>query len=534
MKNQEVIIIDCQILQTGAFDRGMGRYVSSLLTALSENAQFKKKYKSVKLLLNSNLEDSESRVKYIQSLMPEAVVVKRDLSIDIDKGDIVSKENKSRDEISNLVNSLDSKNVTFMAMAPFFVGFVAMFPNQDFVKKISIVYDFIPYRIWHKQRIFPDELYFRHFHLFFEADHLLTISEFVKNDLIDVFKISSKKVESIDGGPFKQAKNKSDSRLLPFDKYIVYPSAPIIHKNNDNAVKGFNDFNSRHDQKYHLVFTSNFDEKTKERLKEISDKIHFSGNVSDSDLANIYENAEAVLFASLSEGLGMPVLEAMQYNKPIACSDIPVLMEISKDAVFSFKPNSPKSISDSLTRAVNKKYSGKKLGLYNSVLAKYTWKRSAEILVKTTSTKARKQKNKQTIAVCTPDTSINRKNNRLLEKMYAPLSEEYNLVIFSSSSKVRVPTKKNPSFTKYVNTNLHSEDISAVLRIASAEVPDTLKELPLIEIKQKKVLKRNKKYITFQARKSVVDEYLEFNDWEYKFEAGNELVKILNERVGLI
>lgn len=533
MNNRETIIIDCQILQTKAFDRGMGKYVSSLLKALSSDELFNKNYESIYLILNSNLNITDSRINHIKSLIPKAIIVKQSLPVDIDKGNILEKEKLCRNTLSEFVDSLKTQKASFVITAPFFVGFASMFPEQGFVKKICLVYDFIPYRIWKKQKIFPDELYFRHFQLFFEADHLLTISQFVKSDLSEVFKVSPNKIASIDGGPFKQEKSNNKTNILPFKKYFVYPSAPIVHKNNEVAVMGFDMFNSRHNNQYRLVFTSSFDEDTKNKLTKLSNKLYFTGNVSDSDLANIYENTNAVLFASLSEGLGMPVLEAMQYNKPIACSDIPVLTEISNKAIFAFKPNSPKSIAESLEKTLNKTTFDSKSSLYNKVLSKYSWQKSAQKMMEQISKGKVQGKSKYKVVVCSPDTSLDRKTNRVLEKIYAQLCEAYRIHTINSSSNNKL-VAENPSFTKYIREIEDKEVPVAVLKIGSAKVPAELKGLPVITIKRKSVMKKSNKLIEFKARRVVVDKYLGFKDWDYEFNGSENIVKDVKERLKTI
>lgn len=215
--------------------------------------------------------------------------------------------------------------------SPFFAGYAAVFPEIESVRKYSIVYDLIPQKIWYMQRIFPDDIYSKHFELFIQADGLLTISNAVREDLIQLG-IAEEKLVSIDGGPFSRPL--STNAKLPATlkaPYILMPSAPIVHKNNERAVRAFKLFNRANDNRYRLCITSNFDEDTRTRLHALSDNVFFTGNISDEELATAYSRADTVLFPSLSEGLGMPVLEASYYNVPVACSLIPVLSELSSE-----------------------------------------------------------------------------------------------------------------------------------------------------------------------------------------------------------
>lgn len=61
-----------------------------------------------------------------------------------------------------------------------------------------------------------------------------------------------------------------------------------------------------------------------------------------------YSNALALVHPSLSEGFGLPLIEAMHFNLPIIASNIPVFNEILGNSYLSFNPINPKSIADKL------------------------------------------------------------------------------------------------------------------------------------------------------------------------------------------
>lgn len=61
-------------------------------------------------------------------------------------------------------------------------------------------------------------------------------------------------------------------------------------------------------------------------------RVHFAGSVDDAQLHGLYRRAAALLFPSLCEGYGMPVLEAMAAGCPVVCSAAPSLVEVAGDA----------------------------------------------------------------------------------------------------------------------------------------------------------------------------------------------------------
>jgi glycosyltransferase involved in cell wall biosynthesis len=74
-----------------------------------------------------------------------------------------------------------------------------------------------------------------------------------------------------------------------------------------------------------------------------SDDIVFTGNVSEGTMKWLFDNCAFLVFPSEYEGLGLPVLEAIDSKKQIACSDISVFRELSATAFLFFDPLDPES-----------------------------------------------------------------------------------------------------------------------------------------------------------------------------------------------
>jgi hypothetical protein len=64
----------------------------------------------------------------------------------------------------------------------------------------------------------------------------------------------------------------------------------------------------------------------------------------DEDFAGLLRACRAVIFPSLCEGFGMPVLEAMAFDKPVLCGNLTSLPEIAGDAALLFDPRKPMEI----------------------------------------------------------------------------------------------------------------------------------------------------------------------------------------------
>ena len=92
----------------------------------------------------------------------------------------------------------------------------------------------------------------------------------------------------------------------------------------------------------------------------------------------MFDYAEVYVFPSLSEGFGIPGLNAMAANIPVVCSNIPTLKEVYQEAVLYFDPGNPDDIADKIkkiledqkTRAVLVERGIKQVG-------KYSWQKMA-------------------------------------------------------------------------------------------------------------------------------------------------------------
>jgi len=85
-------------------------------------------------------------------------------------------------------------------------------------------------------------------------------------------------------------------------------------------------------------------------LLEARGLVKHLGVVSDEELPQIYQNAEAFLFPSWYEGFGLPVLEAMSQGCPVICSDRSSLPEVGGEAVLYIDPAAPHSITAAMRR----------------------------------------------------------------------------------------------------------------------------------------------------------------------------------------
>jgi hypothetical protein len=85
----------------------------------------------------------------------------------------------------------------------------------------------------------------------------------------------------------------------------------------------------------------------------LADRIVFPGYLPNAELAALVSNCSGVVFPSLYEGFGLPVIEAMAAGVPVACSNTTSLPEVAADAAILFDPRIPVEIAQAMITLVS-------------------------------------------------------------------------------------------------------------------------------------------------------------------------------------
>jgi glycosyltransferase involved in cell wall biosynthesis len=128
-----------------------------------------------------------------------------------------------------------------------------------------------------------------------------------------------------------------------------------------------------------LVFTGHMSAELAEYIvhNRMLQSVHFIGLVPDAELPSLYRSAKALLFASLYEGFGLPVIEAMACGTPVVTSNITALPEIAGDAALLVDPTSVEQIATALRQIIEDSSLRQKLragGLARA--AEFSWSRT--------------------------------------------------------------------------------------------------------------------------------------------------------------
>jgi glycosyltransferase involved in cell wall biosynthesis len=113
----------------------------------------------------------------------------------------------------------------------------------------------------------------------------------------------------------------------------------------------------------------------------LTDRVVMLGSVSDEQRSWLYQHCEAFLFPSISEGFGLPVLEAMSYGKPVFCSRLTSLPEVGGDRAFYWDTFSAEHMVDvfsqGMKQAEDEQFSARQLKHAQS----FSWDRAAEAYI---------------------------------------------------------------------------------------------------------------------------------------------------------
>lgn len=161
--------------------------------------------------------------------------------------------------------------------------------------------------------------------------------------------------------------------------YFVYTGNAYPHKNLERAIRACVNLKVN----FYIVTSRNtFTKRLEKLIKKLSAEnyVKLLGFVEDKELTELYKNSVGFIFPSLSEGFGLPGLEAMKAGTLVLCSDIPVFREIYGRAVFYFNPRNVKSIEKTIGEVLSVKESERRKMIFDArtFIKRYSWEKMAK------------------------------------------------------------------------------------------------------------------------------------------------------------
>lgn len=193
-----------------------------------------------------------------------------------------------------------------------------------------------------------------------KATRIATVSAFSKADIAARYNIPASKVDVVYNGASEGYKPLSPeaaqevrnmhSRGLP---YFLFVGSLHPRKNLENLFRAFDIFRKNHPQPYVLLIVGNRKwwtpgiQRTYEKMSYRDDVI-FTGRLTPGRLHRATAAAFAMVYVSLFEGFGIPLLEAMYCDVPVITSNVTSMPEVAGDAALLANPREPAQIASAM------------------------------------------------------------------------------------------------------------------------------------------------------------------------------------------
>ncbi|MBG6214081.1 MAG: glycosyltransferase family 4 protein [Cryobacterium sp.] len=208
------------------------------------------------------------------------------------------------------------------------------------------------------------------------ADGIVTVSETTRSLIAD---------HHLTRRPVTVVPNAADTvpgrpshRSIPETTRLIYMGSFMPYKNLDTLVLALADL-----PEYELHLLSRVSATERARLARLAPqaRLVFHDGVTDEEYHRVLRTATALVTASLDEGFGIPLVEAMSIGIPVVVSDIPIFREIGGDAALYFDPHSAAAIVSTVRRLAYQGEWEARSAQSIDQAARFTWAASARTLL---------------------------------------------------------------------------------------------------------------------------------------------------------
>ncbi|MBN1926425.1 MAG: glycosyltransferase family 4 protein [Prolixibacteraceae bacterium] len=196
------------------------------------------------------------------------------------------------------------------------------------------------------------------------SDRVISVSNQTKSDLINYLGIGEEKIDVV-----YQSCNQNFYRTVSFDdrqkiknkyrlpdRYLLFVGALVKHKNIERILEALAMISASELIPLVIVGKPN---SYKEVLLKLITKLKlekhviFINYISNADMPAVYQMAQILVWPSLFEGFGIPVIEALFSNVPVITSNIGCLTEVGGEGSYYVDPNKPEEISNAISKIIS-------------------------------------------------------------------------------------------------------------------------------------------------------------------------------------
>ena len=216
------------------------------------------------------------------------------------------------------------------------------------------------------------------------ADRIVAVSHATREEILRRYSVARAKVRTVHSGvpsfPTPQA-GEASSMLLP-GSYFLFVGTLEPRKNLDRILDAYERIRA-HEHGVDLVITGASGWKNEAFLRGLRDsslqsRVHVTGYVSREELGRLYRNALGLVFPSLYEGFGFPVLEAMQWGTPVITANRSAMPEVAGGAALLVDPLDTGGIARAMARLMSDEALRNALSRHGRIrVDAFDWQRAA-------------------------------------------------------------------------------------------------------------------------------------------------------------
>ena len=194
-----------------------------------------------------------------------------------------------------------------------------------------------------------------------KAKHILTVSEYSKQDICNTYGISPDKITVAWNGASEvfqpidtNTKKEVQQQYSEGKPYFLFVGAIHPRKNVHRLIQAFEQFKNNHPASEHqlLIVGEALFSKSFDALKlsaKVQQEINLTGHLALEELAKVMAAADIFTFVPYFEGFGIPLVEAMRCGTPVLSGNLTSLPEVGGDAVLYCDPMNSNDITEKLT-----------------------------------------------------------------------------------------------------------------------------------------------------------------------------------------
>lgn len=259
---------------------------------------------------------------------------------------------------------------------------VPIFPH---LPTIAVVHDLIPF----KMRTYLPQKEKLSFWLGFQSLHfarrVITVSESTRKDLMIIKILPPERISVAHNGPGITPSDHQSDFSKQFIPFILYVGSHAPYKNTRRLIAAFSRLRAQREMKLILVGgdTSHQIDFAQTQIKRynLQSRAFIFSELEEDKLSSLYRHCTVFVTASIYEGFGLPLLEAMGHGAPIACSSTSSLPEVANGAAVYFDPFSVKDIAAKLQLLLDNRDLREKLSVIGKQRAtEFSWGKTARTI----------------------------------------------------------------------------------------------------------------------------------------------------------